>query len=359
MSRKNIGELLLEYKMITEKDLQEGLEYQKKRGLRLGEALIELGKISNDDIEYVLSKQLDIPFVILNEKDLDINYIKSFPSHLLKKYNFLPLYETESEIKIVTDDPFREDLIKDLTKLTGKKVSLSVTSGKKIEKFLNEIFNYSMDLLTYISDLFEKLDNSFFYRVDFIKNSNLLITNIYGCGILKKYSEIEYNSDFFNELTKVLSKLDFDFFYLKTTEKEDLFISIYPVKKSSFYKNFKNNVFVTSKFGLVFQTNSFSFKTNVYSENSDILHTNTVIPGYTHYIFEQTDYLNNINIITTPDFLPESKNFYFEGYIPIECECKGTGCNLCNNLGYLSKELIKETNKNELKKIMEETYGKD
>ena len=58
---KDIGTLLLEYGLIVEKDLSEGVKLQKETGLRLGEALVQLGKVSMEDIDWVLSKQLDIP----------------------------------------------------------------------------------------------------------------------------------------------------------------------------------------------------------------------------------------------------------------------------------------------------------
>ena len=55
---KEIGRLLLEYGLINNDDLNEGLKFQKERGLRLGEALAELGKVNMDDIDWVLSKQI-------------------------------------------------------------------------------------------------------------------------------------------------------------------------------------------------------------------------------------------------------------------------------------------------------------
>jgi len=69
---KDIGTLLLEYGLITDNDLKEGVKLQKETGLRLGEALAKLGKISMEDIDWVLSKQLDIPFVIV--EDITPNY---------------------------------------------------------------------------------------------------------------------------------------------------------------------------------------------------------------------------------------------------------------------------------------------
>jgi Tfp pilus assembly pilus retraction ATPase PilT len=61
--KKSIGDLLIELGKISQEDLEEGIRLQKVFNLRLGETLVKLGKIAMADIEWILSKQLDIHFV--------------------------------------------------------------------------------------------------------------------------------------------------------------------------------------------------------------------------------------------------------------------------------------------------------
>ena len=75
---KDLGTLLQEYGLITGNDLEEGLTLQKESGLRLGEALAQLGKISAEDIEWVLSKQLDVPFVIVDDVTVNPDLLYKF-----------------------------------------------------------------------------------------------------------------------------------------------------------------------------------------------------------------------------------------------------------------------------------------
>ena len=80
---KDIGTLLREYGLINDGDLQEGIRLQKETGLRLGESLARLGKVKMEDIEWVLSKQLDIPFVIVEDITVNTDLLKKFEKNFL------------------------------------------------------------------------------------------------------------------------------------------------------------------------------------------------------------------------------------------------------------------------------------
>lgn len=69
----NIGRLLLENGKITPQDTERILKKQKDDGIRFGDAAKQLGLISEDDLQHVLSKQFDYAYLPLNSvysKDL-------------------------------------------------------------------------------------------------------------------------------------------------------------------------------------------------------------------------------------------------------------------------------------------------
>jgi type IV pilus assembly protein PilB len=122
MEKKNsIGDLLLELGKISQEDLEEGLRLQKVFNLRLGETLVKLGKITMADIEWVLSKQLDIPFVIVENINIDQGLLYKFSQELLVKNRILPLYETNEEIAIATDDPLNKEVFESIEGFFNKK----------------------------------------------------------------------------------------------------------------------------------------------------------------------------------------------------------------------------------------------
>ena len=63
---KNMGEILLDYHLITKEQLAKGIEEQRKSNKRMGEVLTDLGYISEEKIARALSAQLGIPYMDLN-----------------------------------------------------------------------------------------------------------------------------------------------------------------------------------------------------------------------------------------------------------------------------------------------------
>jgi len=66
--KKRLGDILMEAGKITNEQLQKGLELQKSEGIALGKALEQLGFISQEEIILALSNQLGIPYISLLEE---------------------------------------------------------------------------------------------------------------------------------------------------------------------------------------------------------------------------------------------------------------------------------------------------
>ncbi|HOY09835.1 MAG TPA: hypothetical protein PLB05_07145, partial [Candidatus Omnitrophota bacterium] len=62
MMHYKIGEILLQQKLITEDQLQDAIAMQKRDGGRVGENLIKLGYLTEEDIVSALAAQLDLPY---------------------------------------------------------------------------------------------------------------------------------------------------------------------------------------------------------------------------------------------------------------------------------------------------------
>ena len=66
--KQRIGEKLVEDGKITQDQLEAGLEYQRKNGFPLGKILEHLGFVSEVEIIEALSRQLGVPYIDLLEE---------------------------------------------------------------------------------------------------------------------------------------------------------------------------------------------------------------------------------------------------------------------------------------------------
>ena len=137
---KMLGEILIYYKIITLKQLKEVLEIQKNTEKRVGEILIDIGYITQDEINWVLSKQLDIPYVNININNIDIKLSNYIPEFTLRKFKALPIMELNDELIIAMADPTDKEAVITIQDITKRKLRFVLASFKNINDTIDLIF---------------------------------------------------------------------------------------------------------------------------------------------------------------------------------------------------------------------------
>jgi len=143
---QKLGEILVHYKIITPEQLEEGLEIQKNREKRIGEILIDLGRVTQDEINWVLGKQLDLPYVQVNIGSIDIQLSKNISEDTLRKFKAIPIMELNDELVIAMADPTDEEAIEAIKEITKRKLKYVLASFKNIEETINQIFHHKDNL---------------------------------------------------------------------------------------------------------------------------------------------------------------------------------------------------------------------
>jgi type IV pilus assembly protein PilB len=138
-----VGEVLFKSRIITEDDIRVALEEQKLSGCRFGEALVKLGIVDQEDIDWALSNQLDIPYVRLNEQTIDRNAVKLVPRELARKYNLIPIIRTGDELHIALADPLDRTAVEEVEKATGCRITVSMPVIRELTEMLDFFYGPS------------------------------------------------------------------------------------------------------------------------------------------------------------------------------------------------------------------------
>lgn len=139
---QKLGEILIHYKIITSEQLEEGLKIQKNRGKRIGEVLIDLGRVTQDEINWILGKQLNLPYIQINVDNIDIQLSQNISEDILRKFKVIPLIELNDELVIAMADPTDEEAIEMIKEVTKKKLKYVLASFKNINETINQIFHF-------------------------------------------------------------------------------------------------------------------------------------------------------------------------------------------------------------------------
>ena len=138
-----LGDLLLKAKLITPDQLNEALKQQKDSGIKLGEALIRLGFVSEDDITETLSAQFGVPTINLSHFEIDPNVLKLVPADVSRKYNIIPVNKTGATLTIAMADPTNVFAMDDLKFMTGYNVEPVVASEMGIMRAIDRHYGAS------------------------------------------------------------------------------------------------------------------------------------------------------------------------------------------------------------------------
>lgn len=150
-----IGELLLRAKLIDEEKLQNALDEQAQLGGRLGEHLIRLGYVTEEDILDCLSQQYGVPSINLRHFDIDESIVRLIPADVARKYQFVPVSKTGATLTVAMSDPTNVFAMDDITFITGYRVEPVVASEEALREALDKYYGttHAIELKKVIDDL--------------------------------------------------------------------------------------------------------------------------------------------------------------------------------------------------------------
>jgi type IV pilus assembly protein PilB len=138
MSR--LGELLLRDQIISPEQLQRAQEESKKSGERLGNTLIKVGAIQEDDLTQFLSKQYGVPAINLSEFEVDPDVIALLPKEVVIRHRVVPVNRAGSSLIIAIADPSNILAIDDLKFVTGYNIEVVVASEVSISQAIEKYY---------------------------------------------------------------------------------------------------------------------------------------------------------------------------------------------------------------------------
>ena len=132
-----LGAVLFNSRIICENDIIAALEEQRRSSCRFGEALVRLGIVTQEDIDWALSNHLDIPYIRLNHGMIDPEAVRLLPARLCRKYQLIPLIRAADELSIAIADPLDKEALAAAEKASGCRINPSVAMMKEINQMLD------------------------------------------------------------------------------------------------------------------------------------------------------------------------------------------------------------------------------
>ena len=137
---RNITSILIEARLVDDEQVERGVLRQRETGLRIGETLVEMGVVTEEDIGWALSRQLGLSLVDLDPTSLDSVLVCSFPEPLLRRTGAVPLVRESEAVSIAVADPTDHESLAQLEEAAGRPLHLCVATPTGIRGALDAIF---------------------------------------------------------------------------------------------------------------------------------------------------------------------------------------------------------------------------
>ena len=150
-----LGELLSKAQLISQQQLEHALEEQQQSGGRLGEHLVRLGYVSEEDILDCLSQQYGVPSINLRHFEIDESIIRLIPADVARKYQFIPVSKTGATLTVAMADPTNVFAMDDITFITGYRVEPVVAAEEALREAIDRYYGttHALELKKVMEDL--------------------------------------------------------------------------------------------------------------------------------------------------------------------------------------------------------------
>lgn len=146
MEDRSLGQILLESTSLTEEQLEQALLIHRERGIKLGDALVQLKMLRSEDILRALSIQLGFPYEsTIDPEHIPHDLLENLPINYAKNNEVLPLKREGDRVVVAVADPTNYAALDDLRVLYKNSIRPVIASSYEIVNAINAAYNRSSD----------------------------------------------------------------------------------------------------------------------------------------------------------------------------------------------------------------------
>lgn len=145
-----LGDRLVRAGLLTAEDLDSALNEQSSRQTRLGETLIDLGFVSEEELLPLMGQHLGVVSVRLREGLIDPEVVRLIPRSLAESSNALALFCVRETLTVAMAEPQDLTLVDELERVTGLRVNPVFALRESIVKLIPRCYeeDFSVDAVT-------------------------------------------------------------------------------------------------------------------------------------------------------------------------------------------------------------------
>ncbi len=154
-----LGKMLVKAGKITEEQLHKALEMQKDGSAKLGEVLVKIGAVSDENvISEFIGKQLNIGALRMTDIELNPDIIKLIPHDIASKFNVIAVTKLGKTLVVAISDPNNIYVLDAIKFITGCNIQPVIAPESTILKAIETYYDEGSALNDIIKDMSSELE---------------------------------------------------------------------------------------------------------------------------------------------------------------------------------------------------------
>lgn len=141
IQEKLIGRLLVRQEILSEEKYKEALEKRCIEKKPLGQILVEGGYLTPEQVRDAFDRFLDIPYLDLDEQELDSQIVKLLPEQFIRNHSVLPIRKDKNVLLLAMIDPLSQSLIDDVSLMTGCEIQPGLVEEVSLKQAIDKFFS--------------------------------------------------------------------------------------------------------------------------------------------------------------------------------------------------------------------------
>jgi len=159
--KMRLGDLLVHEHIISNEQLLQALNSQKTTGRKLGDALIELGHISERQLLGFLAQQLDVPFLDISQLRIPGEIAALLPEVHARRLRALVIEDKGDSVLVGMSDPADLGGLDQLEQmLSPKRIELAVVMESQLYEAFDSLYRRTAEIESFASQLEQEYEQT-------------------------------------------------------------------------------------------------------------------------------------------------------------------------------------------------------
>lgn len=136
-----IGDILIECGCATPEEVRAAIRVQSEdRSKRLGEILLDMGIVTEDQLLVALGERLKVSVVDFESVDVDLMVVDMVPHTISLKYQMMPIYKQNGVVQLAVNDPMDFYAIEDVKSFIQDQSEIVLCNKADLKKMIDKSY---------------------------------------------------------------------------------------------------------------------------------------------------------------------------------------------------------------------------